>query len=204
MEMPKKSGKFVLRLDPEIHAQLIEIKEEKNISLNELCKGYITSSLYSSTRNATHSTIWTRLAWYCMRYFPDFNGIVLFGSVARGEATENSDCDVAVILNRGANINRKLYKQWEVLEEAWEKEYGIPLKFQNWELQPSIISLPELGTSTTSLWAELSIDGIVLSENKFSISRYLSFARREISSGKLIRKTSYGHGYWVYKEVNSK
>lgn len=46
----------------------------------------------------------------------DILGMVLYGSQARGDATEISDIDVLVVLDNAKKINRTLYSELDCLE----------------------------------------------------------------------------------------
>jgi hypothetical protein len=48
-----------------------------------------------------------------------------------------------------------------------------------------------------SLWLEAAVDGIVLHEVDEEVSRFFGSIRRMIASGKLKRRSAYGHHYWV-------
>jgi hypothetical protein len=63
-----------------------------------------------------------------------------------------------------------------------------------------LVSLPNTATPVTAIWAELSIDGIVIFERDFAVSRVLSHARSEIAAGRLQRRRSHGQNYWIHSK----
>ena len=80
-------------------------------------------------------------------YGDDFVEVVLFGSQARGEATEDSDIDVAVILktvnDRRAVRDRLAEIAYDVLLESGEDMHAIAISREQWEA-PEMFSNPSL------------------------------------------------------------
>jgi hypothetical protein len=113
-------------------------------------------------------------------------GVVLFGSAARGEQREGSDVDLLIVLQPSTPLNRKLYRRWD---EA------IPEPF----LSPHFTHLPAHVEQAGSIWLEAAVEGSVLSDRGSRINRFLRRLREEMASGRLVRKSAYGHPYWVRK-----
>lgn len=91
-------------------------------------------------------------------YGDDFLGIVLFGSQARGDATDDSDVDVAVILRR-IDDRRVVRDQLadlssEVLMDAGEEIQAIAVSQDQWN-DPHAFSNP-------SLVMEMKQDGVAM------------------------------------------
>jgi hypothetical protein len=59
------------------------------------------------------------------------------------------------------------------------------------------VHLPGEGSRATGLWAEAAMDGLVLYERGFEVSRRLAAMRHRIVSGRLVRHWSNGQAYWV-------
>lgn len=80
-------------------------------------------------------------------YGDDFAGLVLFGSHARGEANEDSDIDVAVILrvigDRRAVRDRLAELSYDVMLESGEDIQAIAVSQKQWEF-PETFGNPSL------------------------------------------------------------
>ena len=117
----------------------------------------------------------------------DIRGVVAFGSWARDELVEGSDVDLLIVLDPERRIDRSLYRAWD----------RFPLAWAGYSIEPHFVHLPEEGRRITGLWAEVSIDGIVLFDAELSLSRRLAEIRRRIASGEVVRRWEGGHPYWV-------
>jgi predicted nucleotidyltransferase len=180
-DQDRPSGRFVLRLDPGLHAALRSAARAAGVSLNEYCARRLSAPGREGVDGAAEvvgrasQVVGAELA-----------GVVLFGSWARGEATAESDVDVLIVLRRG-RVTRELYRAWDAAPVEWE---GRPV-------EPHFVTLPEPGTPPSGLWAEVAIDGVVLYEVDVELSRRLAEVRRRIAEGALVRRWSNGHAYWV-------
>lgn len=175
------SGKFVLRLDPQIHKVLKEEAKLKGCSLNTLCESKLQGLTVSP---------WHEITSKIVKIFNP-NGIILFGSTARGEQKPSSDIDLLVVMPKSTLINRTLYYQWD-------KEFQF-----NDKISPQFVHLPtrsEIG----SIWLECSIDGEILYDPKGDIKRSMQIIRQLISQGVYQQKISHGHSYWVRQAKNAK
>ncbi|MBN2552763.1 MAG: toxin-antitoxin system HicB family antitoxin [Spirochaetales bacterium] len=185
----KTSGKFVLRLPPELHLSLKNLAARKGISLNELClravKSYITGIRADTSSGGSKDQRWFRVLEEQLGN--SLLGVILFGSVARGENRGSSDVDLLIVVSSDLPLNRRLYAMWD--EKLSEEPHS-----------PHFVHLAETVSRAGSLWYEAAVDGIVLHETDGKISRFLSRIRRLIASGKLERKIAYGHPYWVKRE----
>jgi len=111
-------------------------------------------------------------------------GVVLFGSAARGETGSASDVDLLIVIEDPIDLSRALYERWDAL-------CGEPA------VSPHFVHLPAQVLDGGSLWFEVAIDGIVLYERDFRVSRYLRRIRQAIAEGVIERRSAYGHGYWL-------
>ena len=84
-------------------------------------------------------------------------------------------------------LERSLYRRWDEEDLLWE---GRPV-------EPLFVHLPAQGAVAVGLWAEVAIDGIVLFERGFTLSRRLIGIRRDIVAGRIVRRDSHGLPYWV-------
>jgi hypothetical protein len=178
----RPSGRFVLRIDPDLHASLREAAKKAGVSLNELCSRSLTlppvllpDGILDGVRRARDLL------------GEDIRGVVAFGSWARDELVEGSDIDLLIVLDPECRIDRSLYRAWDRLPLAWA----------GYSIEPHFVHLPEEGRRITGLWAEVSIDGIVLFDAELSLSRRMAEIRRRIASGEVVRRWEGGHPYWV-------
>jgi hypothetical protein len=179
----RPSGKFVVRIDPSMHRRMAVVARKKGISLNNACaeafRDYLTvpgSATEPSNRDA--------LAKQVQEAGIPLLGIVLFGSTSRGEANESSDVDLLLVLPGGVPLSRNLYTVWDTLL--------LPSK-----LSPQFVCLPEDIAQAGALWCECALDGVVLWETNNSVTALLQRLRHAVAEGRLIRKVTHGHGYWV-------
>jgi hypothetical protein len=181
---PKKtaSGRFVLRLEPGLHAALQAAAKLVGLSLNEYCARKLSAPI-GAVQLGPAAALVQRAADI---HGADLVGLVAFGSWARGEAGPQSDVDVLVVLDAQRPLTRSLYQAWDEATLAWEAH----------AVQTHLVHLPEAGAAGT-VWAEAAIDGIVLFERELSISRRLSVVRRDIAEGRLVRRTIHGQPYWA-------
>jgi hypothetical protein len=178
----RASGRFVLRIDPGLHAQLRKSAKEAGLSLNEYCArklsspgGDISGPFAEAVRRATSLL------------GADLLGVMVFGSWARDELSETSDIDLLIVVADARPIHRDLYASWDEAPLVWESH----------PLEPHFVDLPESGGRISGLWAEAALEGVVLLERGFVLSRRLVEVRRRIADGRLVRRSSHGHPYWV-------
>jgi predicted nucleotidyltransferase len=180
------SGKFIVRMTKVLHSALKREAAAADCSLNELCVNRLRlpsglESLPSHLADAIGNL--TDIAG------PSLLGIVVFGSWARQDHNAASDIDVLVVLKPSTKITRDLYRIWEHREPADSK------------VEPHFVTLPDLNERVTGLWAEVSLDGLVIFDGHLRVQRYLQYARHLIRSGKLVAKRLHGQNYWVHEGV---
>ena len=115
-------------------------------------------------------------------------GLVLFGSFARGTQTASSDIDLLVVLDQSVTLDRDLYSCWR------------PRKFEGREVTPLLVQIPGKGERIGGLWFEVALDGIVLFDRDLHLSRFLSHVRELVADGRVSRMLTHGHPYWVYSD----
>ena len=179
------SGRFVLRLSPSVHESLRDEARRRQLSLNVICQkaleDYLARSLSTGgveNRKAPLVTPISELMGEALI------GVVLFGSMARGEPRKSSDMDLLIVLGRDLPLTRSLYARWDA-------------RFAGDEASPHFVHFPPEAMDAGSLWFEAAVDGIVLYEVDQQVSRFLGSIRRMIASGRLKRLFAYGHPYWV-------
>jgi hypothetical protein len=179
---PLPSGKFVLRIEPGLHAALRAAAEVAGLSLNEYCARKLASP--GAGPGAPGEGVVGRAAAVVGG---GLRGVVVFGSWARGEAVEGSDLDVLVVVDGQVELRRALYHEWD----------AAPLWWEGHRVEAHFVHLPEAGRRLTALWAEAAVDGVVLYDPVLEVSRRLATFRDRIASGELVRRRVHGQPYWV-------
>ncbi len=113
-------------------------------------------------------------------------GMVLYGSWARGEATEASDIDILVVMESTFPIRRELYTVIDSIE-------GLDPR-----ISISIAHLPKEEKHPNGLWLEICRDGVILTDTHAQIAEAMDKIRQLVGSGKIIRHETHGQGYWVH------
>lgn len=177
------SGRFVVRIEPSLHASLRARARSEGISLNRYCArelGSPGSELpppASEVIGRAHSILGEALL-----------GIVVFGSWARGEPAWESDLDILLIADVRIPISRGLYRQWDD---------GPALEWYGHTVEPHFVHLPGEDETPSGLWAEVAMDGLVLFERRLEVSRTLAGVRRRILEERVSHRVAHGNPYWV-------
>jgi len=179
---PPASGRFVLRISPGLHAALREAARDAGLSLNDYCARKLALPTGSVTGPAADI-----VARASAGFGKALVGIVAFGSWARGEAADDSDLDILVIVEPTVAIVRDLYRVWDEEPLSWD---GLPVEVH-------FVHLPEPPASPSGLWAEAALHGVVLFERDLAVSRRLAQLRGRIVEGGLARRRTHGQPYWV-------
>lgn len=177
------SGRFVLRIEPGLHAALRASAKAAGVSLNEFCSMKLAIPAGSMPGLAEAQAPVERAA---RLLGGDLVGIVAFGSWARGEAGPSSDVDLLIVVDSARALTRSLYREWDV----------EPLTWAGHAVEPHFVHLPDT-TEIGTVWAEAAIDGIVLFERLLAVSRRLAAVRQQIVVGKLVRRVIHGQPYWT-------
>lgn len=184
--MTGRSGKFVLRIPEELHRLLTKEARLKNISLNSICEDLIQKGLSVSSPEEQEILRHAQQ----VAGIENLLGVVIYGSWARKDVRDSSDFDVLIVVRNEKKINRRLYQDWDLLN----------LKMDNKDVEANFVYLPSLEKSPAGIWAEIAIDGIVIYEKEFAVSRYLSFVRQNIADHKIQRFFSHGQPFWIVND----
>jgi hypothetical protein len=197
--MGKPSGRFVLRVPPELHRRLRSRASAEGISLNSLCVRLLETGLSGAPVATSHSTKAVDpglLEAIGRKWYGQLVGIVLFGSAARGEAIETSDVDLLIVLESTTRIERSLYDRWDgVLRSR-----GRPGEDR---VSPQFAALPPSPEEVGGLWLEVAREGIVLDDRDGRLAKFLISLRDFVASGAVSRRKVHGHPYWVRERGHS-
>lgn len=176
------SGRFVIRIEPELHATLRRGAKDAGVSLNEYCTRKLAAPEHhgagpfeEAIRRAS-GTFGKQLV-----------GVIAYGSWARNELTDRSDVDLLLVLTPDCSITRELYRAWDETLMHWGSH----------RVETHFVHLLQEDDRVTGVWAEIAAEGIVMFERGFEISRLLTRIRRGILARHLIRRRSQGQPYWV-------
>jgi predicted nucleotidyltransferase len=177
------AGRFLLRLPTDLHQRLRREALRRGVSLNGLC----VSLLDRATQLTPAAGDWAPWVETATSLFgADLVGVVLFGSVARGEQREGSDVDLLVVLGRAIAITRSLYRRWDEARPGDER------------VNPHFVHLPPPGAAPSSLWIEVALDGLVLHDPRGDLAPCLSALRRALALGVVRPGMAHGQRYWVH------
>jgi predicted nucleotidyltransferase len=178
-----RSGRFLLRISPGLHAALREAAAAQGLSLNDYCARKLAAPGGSLAAGGDAGRAVERVADL---FGGSLVGVMAFGSWTRGEAADTSDIDLLVVVDRRVALRRELYRVWDEVPMTWD---GRPI-------EPHFVHLPEPGERVTGIWAEVALDGIVLFERDLRLSARLAQVRHKILSGRLVRRIAHGQPYW--------
>ncbi len=178
------SGRFNLRIEPELHASLRAAARSANTSLNEYCARRLAAP--GAPPDPDQAAVVRRATGVLD---DALLGVVAFGSWARGDETASSDLDVLLVADRAVPISRALYRGWDA---------GPDLSWDGHEVTPHIVHLPSRAAAVSGLWAEVATDGLILIERRLVVSRHLANVRRRLLDGELSARVADGQRYWVH------
>ena len=178
------SGRFLLRVSPGLHGVLRRAADEAGLSLNDYCTRKLAAP--GGAVGGPGTDVIARAA---EQFGGDLLGVLVFGSWARGDTVEESDVDLLVVVGPDVAIVRGLYRAWD--------EAAPALSWDGRRLEVHFAHLHPAQETPTSLWAEAALDGLVLFERGFELSRRLIDIRRRIASGAVLRRRAHGQPYWV-------
>lgn len=182
-EASDASGRFLLRIDPGLHAALRASAAELGMSLNRYCAAKLVAPV-DPVAGEMAAPVVARAA----RLFGEhLVGVVVFGSWVRGEATTESDVDLLVVVDSETRLSRSLYRRWD----------RSPLSSGGRPIEPHFVHLPDREHELIGTWAEVAVDGIVVFERGRTVSTRLISIRGMIADGKIVRRTAHGQPYWA-------
>jgi predicted nucleotidyltransferase len=198
--MKSDRATLILRLPVALHRRLKQEARSADLSLNEYCRGLLArrggrssgdapvspSLSLAGGRSARTVSLADLVATLLAAWEGGIEGLVLFGSLARGRQTRESDVDLLVVLNRSTTLDRDVYARCQ-----------LP-KFDGREVSPLFAQIPEEGERVGGLWFEVALDGVVLYDRDLRLSRFLVHVRHLVADGRAKRMHTHGHPYWVH------
>lgn len=177
-----KSGRFILRMPPELHASLHAAARSTGLSLNSFCVRELAAAGLGGNSDDDARSLVTRAR--------EVTGdallaVALHGSWVRGEAAPASDADALIVVDPRLALSRALYRAWDVQPITWRSH----------RVDPQFAHMPVDG-EFSGLWAEVAINGIVIFEHDWRLSSFLVRMRRAIAAGRLVRRVVHGQPYW--------
>ena len=199
--MKSPQAALILRIPSSLHQQLKQEARSADTSLNKHCRALLSRRSRDASAEGTSVSL-TLAAGRSRRavllqdlsarvleaWGGDIEGLVLFGSFARGRQTANSDIDLLVVLNGNVVLDRDTYSRWQIR------------KFDGREVAPLFVQIPGEGERIGGLWFEVALDGIVLFDRNLHLSRFLCHVRNLVAGGRVRRMVTHGHPYWVHSD----
>ncbi len=148
-----------------------------------------------------YRTVLTKLLDALLKYFDDdLVSVVLYGSVARGEAERDSDIDLIIIVR---NLPKSRFKRQDLFMEVEEGLEPLLRELEkegyNIDFSP-ILKTPEEACKITPLYLDLVEDSIILFDrDNFFRNILLKLKKRLKELG--ARRVRFGKlWYWILKE----
>lgn len=185
------SGNILLRLAPEEHRNLLNEAQHQGLSLNRYLQTLIKGSAPKIGLEDDSGFILPQFRNRILPLLQDelkdaLKGVLLFGSLARGQGHEHSDVDLLVVIDQATVIDRDLYRKFD---QALRK---VGLRNISVHFVPFPIELSDVG----SLWFEAALEGIVIYLTDTKLLMFLASIKNEIAENRLQRQWSHGHPYW--------
>jgi len=183
-----------LRLPRQLHLRLKQEAQRSGKSLNQLCVEVLSKNVSETPAvmvSSGEELLGISLGELAVQWPHPVEGIVLFGSVARGEKWDTSDVDLLIVFKKGVELTRDLYDHWDRVAGSVA---GSRI------LSPALAVLPSELEDAGSLWYEVALDGIVLWDAALEVSAFLAQLRRRIAEGLVVRRYSHGQPYWFRKD----
>lgn len=192
MKAPSRKS-FLFRAPEKLISQLAGEAQKQGLSLNQLCIRLLSqtgSATQDSVLIESGSAVLDQLLGYIETvlkplFAEQLVGVVMYGSVARGEARADSDIDILVVLKPEYPLDRDSYtglSQFQVMGH---------------EVSPLLVQLPGRADHIRGVWLEVAVDGLVLYDPKLQLTQLFSRIRGEIASGRLQRRFTHGVPYWI-------
>lgn len=176
--------RFLLRLPATLHATLATQAAHEGLSLNAYCVQRLGGP---DLRVSPRAQVAGVVANATSVAGPHLLGVIAHGSWVRGEARDTSDIDLMIVVDRALPLTRRLYAAWDAEKPIWDGR----------AVDAHFVHLPSSAGRPGSVWCELAVEGLLLSDRDGVLSAALIGVRRAIAGGRLVRKTAHGQPYWT-------
>ena len=187
------SGRFVLRIPPELHGDLKAAATRSGVSLNSYCRSTLAAAVHGGGNGGMIAA--ALLAALTAEFDRVLVGLVVFGSRVRNEHTATSDIDLLIAVSESVAVSRELYARWDAAVDAVHAEAGA--------VSPHFAHLPAADAAVGSLWLEVALHGVVVLDPTGVVAQTLARVRDRIAAGEMQRRAAYGHPYWVHVGRNA-
>ncbi len=178
-----KSGRFVVRMPPALHAALHGAARESGVSLNTYCVRRLAAAGSGVAADQDVAALLIRARAVAGDALA---AVVLHGSWVRGEAGSASGVDALLVVEPDLTLTRALYRAWDAKPVTWRGR----------RVDPHFVH-PAADEGFSGLWAEVALDGTVLFDRGWMLSARLARVRRAIADGRLVRRVVHGQPYWT-------
>jgi predicted nucleotidyltransferase len=113
--------------------------------------------------------------------------VIVYGSFARGDATDRSDVDLLIVVDAAVPLTRALYRDWDIQAVEWDGRH----------VDPHFTHLSGSRHTAPGSWCEAAIDGVVLYERTGAVTHHLAAVRGDIAAGRLVKRSAHGQPYWT-------
>ena len=182
------SGRFVLRIPPELHGDLKAAAARAGVSLNSHCRSILTTAVRGGGNGGMITA--ALLAALTAEFDEALVGLVVFGSRIRNEHTATSDIDLLIAVSESVAVSRELYTRWDTAVDTVQADAGV--------VSPHFAHLPSEHAAVGSLWLEVALHGVVVLDPTGVVARTLARVRDRIAAGEVQRRVAYGHPYWIH------
>ena len=122
------------------------------------------------------------------RWGPDFKGLIVFGSLARGEWTPESDIDLLVLLDDALDSKSEGKKVWRL---AWDLTYQYDVS-----MEPLVFTEQEYQRGRTPLFFNVRREGMFMEpeDQPSVVQQMMGVAWIDIEEAQLLYDQSYYNG----------
>jgi predicted nucleotidyltransferase len=182
----------LLRLPPDLHGELKREAAASGVSLNSFGVQMIKEGLQG--RSSTGGRFEPLVNKLREIHGEKLEGIILFGSEARGDARSGSDIDLLIVLAPEVPISRDLYREWD--EHIPDRCDGRR------EVNPHFVHIPGSPEKAGGIWLECALEGTAIYDRSGNLGKVLREIRERIAAGVFRRKFAHGHPYWIREQAN--
>lgn len=146
----------------------------------------------------TFAALLSALVDACRHTYGDrLEGLVAFGSVARGVATPESDIDVLLIAEPLPRGRFARMDEFRAVEQTLEPDLArAARRGVHTRLSPLLVTPSELRQLGFLLF-DIACDGVVLYDRSGRVAAALAQVRRELEERGVERRSLHGSPYWV-------